>query len=699
MSTALSKLAPRERLLLGVVSILIFGIVALVIWAGHAQARARESTPGPMTQDSAGRVWIAVGESLAVLSADGELLNLFELETLGIEPPVAALAPYAEGQIAVGSRSTGMIHLLRDDGTPAGSVDLRRTDAGALFGAFHLLFDEERGVLIVADTSNHRIIALDRNGTVQAQAGTPDNQPGPLFFPNALALAHGYIFVANTNRHEITVLDDKLEILDGQSFAVSASNPDHTWPVFIGTDPLGQLYVTLHDSLLETGSLLRYAPDWPEPFEFSIAPTVQPAALLVRKDDVLVSDEVSYRLLRFTHDAVAIDDFGDTAFRDMLARVKARARLYPMLVRAGRWLLFGCLLVLLVLLFIARRRERAPADSLPTAQPIPRSAFLQRFVFVLPLTTVLLLSAVTIPLVLSQVVRAFFLPLPVWIFTSILVIVALAIVLGFAWLGGWWHRRQLLRGRYRDTLQFLSAAIMRKFGKVVKLLAGGETIIEHGMARAGRGPALILLTPSRLLVIALSQYGNRILRIQAFTRSDLRAEHIKMGSAWRKLFVSSTRVSFRTSGRSAPLIIEFSDPQSAKTVFEALNTGDLQASSAMPMEHCPACAATLLEPGPCPACGYAAPPSWPATLLSALYPGLGQYYNQDLLKGTLFLAVFTVLALPTLRYAITWLLRQREISEFAFAEYATYAVLVWIVAMLDAHITAGRLRKLGWGLV
>lgn len=310
---------------------------------------------------------------------------------------------------------------------------------------------------------------------------------------------------------------------------------------------------------------------------------------------------------------------------------------------------------------------------------------------------VLLLSAVTIPLVLSQIVRAFFLPLPLWIYTSILVMVAIAIMLGFALLGSWWHRRQLARGRYRDTLQFLSAAVMRKFGKVVKLLTDGEPIMEHGIARAGRGSALILLTPSRLLVIALSQYGNRILRIQAFARSALRAEHIKTPT-WRRPHISTTRASFRGFGRSAPLTIAFSDPQSAKTVFETLNTGELPASGALPTEHCPACAAKLLKPGPCPACGHAAPPSWPATLLSALYPGLGQYYNQELLKGTLFLAAFTLMALPTLQYAIAWMLRQRAISEFAFAELTTYAVLVWFVALLDAHITARRLRRQGWGL-
>jgi len=83
-------------------------------------------------------------------------------------------------------------------------------DADGLFSYPHgLVFDPHRGLLIVADTSNHRVQVFscddDGGSFVSKLGGEKGNQPGQFNYPDSLAIDHDHdrILIVDTNNHRV----------------------------------------------------------------------------------------------------------------------------------------------------------------------------------------------------------------------------------------------------------------------------------------------------------------------------------------------------------------------------------------------------------------------------------------------------------------------------------------------------------------
>ncbi|MFL6210189.1 MAG: thioredoxin-like domain-containing protein [Pyrinomonadaceae bacterium] len=147
------------------------------------------------------------------LTSDGHTLYVADAESniiraITLAAPMTAAAPVATRGMDSGDVRT----LVGGDLFEFGDVD-GRGDEARLQHPLGVLYAD--GVLYVTDTYNHKLKRLDpRARTVKTFAGTgqpgqTDGAPASVSFyePGGLSLAHGKLYVADTNNHAIRVVD------------------------------------------------------------------------------------------------------------------------------------------------------------------------------------------------------------------------------------------------------------------------------------------------------------------------------------------------------------------------------------------------------------------------------------------------------------------------------------------------------------
>ena len=206
----ISKLTDRQKAILLVGLVATLGIVLAINWAGRRVTDLYG--PSVLAQATDGRVWLLLNHELHVLDRHGTSLRRTPVKTLGISPPIAALAPAPDGTMIVGSRETGLLHIVDASGALRATVDPAAAGRGRLFGAFHLLPLPDTQDLLISDTSNHRLLRMSEDGRLLQSYGSTDSQPGALHFPNGLALdRQGRALLVDTNHHSVRGLCVHLE--------------------------------------------------------------------------------------------------------------------------------------------------------------------------------------------------------------------------------------------------------------------------------------------------------------------------------------------------------------------------------------------------------------------------------------------------------------------------------------------------------
>jgi hypothetical protein len=99
------KLTDRQKSILLVALLATLGIVLAINWASKRVADLYG--PSVLAQSTDGHVWLLLNHELHVLDRHGTSLRRTPVRTLGISPPIAALAPAPDGAMIVGSRETG----------------------------------------------------------------------------------------------------------------------------------------------------------------------------------------------------------------------------------------------------------------------------------------------------------------------------------------------------------------------------------------------------------------------------------------------------------------------------------------------------------------------------------------------------------------------------------------------------------------
>jgi TM2 domain-containing membrane protein YozV len=89
---------------------------------------------------------------------------------------------------------------------------------------------------------------------------------------------------------------------------------------------------------------------------------------------------------------------------------------------------------------------------------------------------------------------------------------------------------------------------------------------------------------------------------------------------------------------------------------------------------------------------------WLPPALSALLPGLGQFCNAEILRGSIFLFGFAGMALPLGSMLLALRFRSMEVQPAVLTVCAASAFLIWCWSVGDAYVTARKGPTGQWGL-
>ena len=679
----ISRLTDRQKLILLVALVATLAIVVAINWASRRVTDLYG--PSVLAQASDGHVWLLLNHELHVLDRHGTSLRRFPVKDLGISPPIAALAPAPDGAMIVGSRETGLLHFVDASGTLRATVDPAAAGRGRLFGAFHLLPLAETQDLLISDTSNHRLLRLGKDGRFLHSYGSTDGQPGALNFPNGLALdRQGRVLLVDTNHHSVRAFTPDLQAIPAGGFTAQADR-GYVWPALIGVAADDARFVSIMANGMERGRVFKLSPEGARLAELVLPALADPSGLLVRSEDVLVSDQFGLAIHRFDLDGKLLGPFGDASLETAYREIEQLRGLYRTTISGGQLFLIAMLAVLMLLLRKERRsQERLGASLAVQAAEHPKPGVLRRFSFsfwvALRVCFVILALNLVANLILWNVARAFSSLLLAALVLNFLLVVVLPCAIGV------WHFDRMLRaGKYSDILNFSAQTLLRRLGGSLETLMRPDEPIEQ-LALAGNvlgRVRLLVLTPKRFLVLTL----------RANLRSLSRAQEI--------LRVTVSKAS--SSARSVPFLrrlvgwlnttavkVEIGRTRHVFPVLDPVAAGELSRTLSLTARGAGAGVAHLRDlpvDGASVERGGSAGLVMPL-LLSAIFPGLGQLRQQRLGIAMITFICVASWVLQMMGPLIAIVRRTSEVHPIlpvvAVAGYA----FIWSVSLLDTYLAA-----------
>ncbi|MBI5676165.1 MAG: hypothetical protein HZC48_10140 [Nitrospirae bacterium] len=381
------EINPKQKLIFINIVLIIIALIILITWASKKEID--EAGPSLINQDAHGRIWLEFNSDIYILTNEGDIITELDIKQLGIAPPFASFTPLPDGGMLVGSRETRKIHVIGSDGSSVKVIDLAENKIGPLFGVFHLFYNAMTSEILIADTSNHRIVVIDINGKVVKWAGEVDNTPGQFDFPNNILVDNQRrIILVNTNKHRLSILSDSLETLNEYN-PLSRNSSQFTWPVFLGADKKGRFYVTNHDNNLKGGELVRLDVDGSREMVYTLPEGVEPMSILVREKDILLSDHHTFRIYSIRHDDRELSIYGSKGLNDMMEKSRKNEVFYTLTVKICQALLVLILFCLLAILLVSKLRRKGLPDEKIKALKIEKPTLSQHleYLFILKINT------------------------------------------------------------------------------------------------------------------------------------------------------------------------------------------------------------------------------------------------------------------------------------------------------------------------
>ncbi len=181
---------------------------------------------------------------------------------------------------------------------------------------FHMTVDWQTDRVFIADSARHKVKLLSSEGVQLLQA------EGGLKFPNKLRYIDGLLYVANTNRHEVTVYqvtDTGIIRDDKRSFRtdpVELKAGSYRWPasLLLIND---EIWVINYDSGMANGKAVRFSSDGKLIGRVVLPDASDPFSMVLLGDVILISDYNNSRILRYSALGEQLDamDLGPLAER------------------------------------------------------------------------------------------------------------------------------------------------------------------------------------------------------------------------------------------------------------------------------------------------------------------------------------------------------------------------------------------------
>lgn len=346
-----------------VLILLVFGsILGSWFWAG---LRARDfEGASHMHLDPQGRLYIQANNRLFQYEADGRFGRAFDLAEIGVEALAGDFAYFSNGEILLSRQRYApsfleRIRILkrqrntRGEYRQDGRESLVRCDLPAMrcspFGeqalnlnqAFHLYIDPLHDEVYLAEGARHQVRKFD---TVGREIARLDRG---LKFPNQLLVNEGRLYIANTNRHEILMVDaanegfgDTLSRVETELEGERAYGA--RWPPsMLIVD--GELWVNNMGHDMKNGRIFVFDAQGHYRKTIPLPVDADPIDLVLFVGSVLVSDDRNFTVYRVGLDGMPAGEFSEGALKSFLSDQRTQNDLYSGLSRGLLWLFWGTL--------------------------------------------------------------------------------------------------------------------------------------------------------------------------------------------------------------------------------------------------------------------------------------------------------------------------------------------------------------------
>ena len=695
MAQAGRQLSGTEQIIAGVFVLLVLAAVFII---SHAtQQRQLISGPQQMVADAQQNIWVLTNQDTVWrLSADGAVQRRFTAEQLGMKKPLGPLTLLPDGEWMVGDRHQETLHFFTQQGGPLRVLDPAHTATGALSGAFFMVYDPLNQRYVVSDSSNHRLLAFDSQGqpwSGEAKAAeleegapaVPASTDASLRFPNELLYDNWQrLWVVDTNHHRLAQLDAHLQVV-----GEIALNGFNVWPVTAAADGEGGFFVFAGIGDLDAGPVLHLDRHGEQLARFDLPAGANPFGIVVRGREVLVADAMNFAIYRFSTDGSRLGVFGDASFQGVMDGLHHRYQYYWRLERGAQVFIVLALLALIGV-YVYQQRSGGGAASVAGSGgqgALRRSALPaggdigDLYGHNLRLMAPLLAVALTPPLVLlgvalllHRLLHMHALPLIVELELALVLTVLVAVTVAP------WLRRHYVRawqqGEFARALAMNAAMIYNLCRRRIEdALQPGESVRERILWRGGspwRSPGLLLWSDERLFLMR-----RRLLsaRVEAIAFEDIRearwSPDWEARSSWWREFVPARRLLLRTvqGDRELEIVDWVGGERLLAKIQLTANTRPLTEADRTP-------AMPRAELGFSP---------WRSALLSALVPGLGQFFQERKQLALVFLLLCGGLLIVDIPVFSVLVFHNMDMNLAAAIQLILMLPLAWGVNIYDAY--------------
>lgn len=355
-------------LVAAVVLLLTFFTIGVWVW-GTGEAKAIGG-PAELRMAPDGHLYVQIQNQLLEHDAGGVFLKRHDLAELGVELTLGTLAFFSNGDVLLRrgpdprslfdnirayQRRTNEHSLVPD--TP--DTGLYRCDldtaACTLFGAEGIDFKAAYSVFIdwrtddvyIADTTRHVLRKYSANGVDLTEPVTGFK------FPNQLLIHNEQLLVANTNYHQVRVVDPstgsfgyEIGIIDVVPPAAAAAG--QTWPSHIAR--VGDAWwVNNMRTGMNEGGVYIFDDNWRYIRKANLPPGADPISLLSFGGEVLISDWNNDRIYRASLGGALLTDFASPGLEHVLVESRAKRRQFEM------YSYLGIILFILVIIGLLAR--------------------------------------------------------------------------------------------------------------------------------------------------------------------------------------------------------------------------------------------------------------------------------------------------------------------------------------------------------
>ncbi|MCY1260012.1 NHL repeat protein [compost metagenome] len=221
---------------------------------------------------------------------------------------VIGVAYTSQGQVVIADTLNHRVQILERNGRPVMTFGGLGSGVGQLNSPQGVAVSAD-GEIFVSDTGNNRIQVFSSEGKSLRIFGSFGAEPGQFNEPNGISVHGSSLFVADTNNGRVQVLN-----LQGRPLkSLGSAEPRGmlTRPIDVAVSPDGQLFVVDHDqsAIFKYGSDLKLLQVWGSWGSYG-GMLANPSGISVSKGQVFVADQINHRIQVFSEDGELLYQFG-----------------------------------------------------------------------------------------------------------------------------------------------------------------------------------------------------------------------------------------------------------------------------------------------------------------------------------------------------------------------------------------------------